>query len=244
MWQAQGRGVCDIHCGTMCDQVSLAGKRVSRALTQQLCSYPDADRRACTVSNTSFHKYLLSTSLCQSGHGQGCWGGRPCGSRIQGCIGLGVRTRTHGWACDLRAWQAFTSPELGGWPGKSCEVCRGPMFQTVCVCVCVCTRSHPFTTPQAEGSARPWRSYFDLIVVDTQKPCFFAEGMVLRQVSRVMAGAEAPSTLTHGPQGGEGPCSSRLTCPWELPLCYSVPGGREPGDSFGTLCHLLPLMPP
>ncbi|XP_017692846.1 PREDICTED: 5'-nucleotidase domain-containing protein 4 isoform X2 [Lepidothrix coronata] len=32
-------------------------------------------------------------------------------------------------------------------------------------------------TPQ-----RPWRSYFDLIVVDTRKPLFFAEGTVLRQV--------------------------------------------------------------
>uniref|UniRef100_G3SN88 5'-nucleotidase domain containing 4 n=1 Tax=Loxodonta africana TaxID=9785 RepID=G3SN88_LOXAF len=36
--------------------------------------------------------------------------------------------------------------------------------------------------PQAEASARPWRSYFDLIVVDTQKPRFFAEGTVLRRV--------------------------------------------------------------
>ncbi|XP_017196431.2 5'-nucleotidase domain-containing protein 4 isoform X1 [Oryctolagus cuniculus] len=33
------------------------------------------------------------------------------------------------------------------------------------------------------GGARPWRSYFDLIVVDTQKPRFFAEGTVLRQVN-------------------------------------------------------------
>uniref|UniRef100_F7DXV6 5'-nucleotidase domain containing 4 n=1 Tax=Ornithorhynchus anatinus TaxID=9258 RepID=F7DXV6_ORNAN len=30
---------------------------------------------------------------------------------------------------------------------------------------------------------RPWRSYFDLVVVDTQKPGFFAEGTVLRQVN-------------------------------------------------------------
>lgn len=29
---------------------------------------------------------------------------------------------------------------------------------------------------------KPWRSYFDLIVVDTRKPLFFAEGTVLRQV--------------------------------------------------------------
>ncbi|XP_053257259.1 cytosolic purine 5'-nucleotidase-like [Podarcis raffonei] len=31
--------------------------------------------------------------------------------------------------------------------------------------------------------SRPWRSYFDLIVVDTRKPLFFAEGTVLRQVN-------------------------------------------------------------
>nr|XP_020635754.1 5'-nucleotidase domain-containing protein 4 isoform X5 [Pogona vitticeps] len=30
---------------------------------------------------------------------------------------------------------------------------------------------------------RPWRAYFDLIVVDTRKPLFFAEGTVLRQVN-------------------------------------------------------------
>ncbi|NWX93666.1 5NTC nucleotidase, partial [Nothoprocta pentlandii] len=42
--------------------------------------------------------------------------------------------------------------------------------------------------PSAPGSdrvapQRPWRSYFDLIVVDTRKPLFFAEGTVLRQVN-------------------------------------------------------------
>nr|XP_044628779.1 5'-nucleotidase domain-containing protein 4 isoform X6 [Equus asinus] len=40
-----------------------------------------------------------------------------------------------------------------------------------------------FGVGEAEASARPWRSYFDLIVVDTHKPCFFAEGTVLRQVN-------------------------------------------------------------
>uniref|UniRef100_A0A8D0G4T1 5'-nucleotidase domain containing 4 n=1 Tax=Sphenodon punctatus TaxID=8508 RepID=A0A8D0G4T1_SPHPU len=34
-----------------------------------------------------------------------------------------------------------------------------------------------------QGDKRPWRSYFDLIVVDTRKPLFFAEGTVLRQVN-------------------------------------------------------------
>ncbi|MGH0162044.1 UNVERIFIED_CONTAM: hypothetical protein FKN15_070481 [Acipenser sinensis] len=31
---------------------------------------------------------------------------------------------------------------------------------------------------------KPWRSYFDLVVVDTRKPLFFGEGTVLRQVDR------------------------------------------------------------
>ncbi|XP_009474622.1 PREDICTED: cytosolic purine 5'-nucleotidase-like [Nipponia nippon] len=35
----------------------------------------------------------------------------------------------------------------------------------------------------AKTPQRPWRSYFDLIVVDTRKPLFFAEGTVLRQVN-------------------------------------------------------------
>ncbi|XP_034856966.1 5'-nucleotidase domain-containing protein 4 [Mirounga leonina] len=40
-----------------------------------------------------------------------------------------------------------------------------------------------FGIGEAEASDRPWRSYFDLIVIDIQKPRFFAEGMVLRQVN-------------------------------------------------------------
>nr|XP_057914595.1 5'-nucleotidase, cytosolic II, like 1 isoform X1 [Doryrhamphus excisus] len=32
------------------------------------------------------------------------------------------------------------------------------------------------------GTKKPWRSFFDLIVVDTRKPLFFGEGTVLRQV--------------------------------------------------------------
>ncbi|XP_068777031.1 cytosolic purine 5'-nucleotidase-like isoform X1 [Struthio camelus] len=36
---------------------------------------------------------------------------------------------------------------------------------------------------KAGSLQRPWRSYFDLIVVDTRKPLFFAEGTVLRQVN-------------------------------------------------------------
>ncbi|XP_061911054.1 5'-nucleotidase, cytosolic II, like 1 isoform X2 [Entelurus aequoreus] len=35
------------------------------------------------------------------------------------------------------------------------------------------------------GPKKPWRSFFDLVVVDTRKPLFFAEGTVLRQVDTV-----------------------------------------------------------
>lgn len=38
---------------------------------------------------------------------------------------------------------------------------------------------------QAGREKRSWRSFFDLIVVDTKKPLFFAEGTVLRQVDTV-----------------------------------------------------------
>uniref|UniRef100_A0A8D0G4R9 5'-nucleotidase domain containing 4 n=1 Tax=Sphenodon punctatus TaxID=8508 RepID=A0A8D0G4R9_SPHPU len=40
-----------------------------------------------------------------------------------------------------------------------------------------------YTDVSEEPLQRPWRSYFDLIVVDTRKPLFFAEGTVLRQVN-------------------------------------------------------------
>ncbi|XP_072492853.1 5'-nucleotidase domain-containing protein 4 [Notamacropus eugenii] len=40
-----------------------------------------------------------------------------------------------------------------------------------------------FDCGQVEALSRSWKSYFDLIVVDTQKPRFFAEGTVLRQVN-------------------------------------------------------------
>ncbi|XP_054197425.1 5'-nucleotidase domain-containing protein 4 isoform X21 [Homo sapiens] len=59
-----------------------------------------------------------------------------------------------------------------------------------------------FSISEAEASGRPWRSYFDLIVVDTQKPHFFAEGLVLRQVNTVMAGAEDSGKLHVGTSTG------------------------------------------
>lgn len=63
-------------------------------------------------------------------------------------------------------------PVWDGWGGAGCH-------------------QHPLPEPpqpdtqQAETPQRPWRSYFDLIVVDTRKPLFFAEGTVLRQVNTV-----------------------------------------------------------
>ncbi|XP_066506719.1 5'-nucleotidase, cytosolic II, like 1 [Hoplias malabaricus] len=37
-------------------------------------------------------------------------------------------------------------------------------------------------SPPGSKNPKKWRSYFDLVVVDTRKPLFFAEGTVLRQV--------------------------------------------------------------
>ena len=70
------------------------------------------------------------------------------------------------------------------------------IFQAERVC-CHVPRHVPHHVPrhvssthlQAEAAARPWRSYFDLIVVDTQKPHFFVQGTVLRQVNMVMQGS-------------------------------------------------------
>ncbi|KAL4609648.1 cytosolic purine 5'-nucleotidase-like [Arapaima gigas] len=39
--------------------------------------------------------------------------------------------------------------------------------------------------PKPGTPKRPWHSYFDLVVVDTRKPVFFAEGTVLRQVDTI-----------------------------------------------------------
>ncbi|TKC34780.1 hypothetical protein EI555_014415 [Monodon monoceros] len=68
---------------------------------------------------------------------------------------------------------------------------------------CGAIRSYLFGAGEAERlclhlptPCRLWRSYFDLIVVDTQKPCFFAEGTVLRQLRTVMQG---PRPVHHDP---------------------------------------------
>lgn len=44
------------------------------------------------------------------------------------------------------------------------------------VCVCLLQPGTPH---------QPWKSYFDLILVDARKPVFFGEGTVLRQVDTV-----------------------------------------------------------
>ncbi|VTJ83277.1 Hypothetical predicted protein [Marmota monax] len=128
---------------------------------------------------------------------------------------------------------------------------QGPVSQAVCV-PCVCTCLAPCPAPQAEDPARPWRSCFDQIVVDTQKPCFFAEGMVLRQVNTIMAGAEVLSTLTGGWRG-DCPLLD-VTCMCPLPSAtLSVPEGTEvlqgPTVSFlprpcprGCSCQLCPVL--
>ncbi|KAI4577256.1 hypothetical protein MJG53_005059 [Ovis ammon polii x Ovis aries] len=69
----------------------------------------------------------------------------------------------------------------------------------------------------AEAAARPWRSYFDLIVVDTWKPHFFVEATVLKQTlfsSQLMRYADlytatCLSFLYH-------PLSSLYRAAWEL----------------------------
>ncbi|XP_007567135.1 5'-nucleotidase, cytosolic II, like 1 isoform X1 [Poecilia latipinna] len=38
------------------------------------------------------------------------------------------------------------------------------------------------STPKSGSPKKPWRAFFDLVVVDTRKPLFFADGTVLRQV--------------------------------------------------------------
>ncbi|XP_051830477.1 5'-nucleotidase domain-containing protein 4 [Antechinus flavipes] len=81
-----------------------------------------------------------------------------------------------------------------------------------------------FDCGQEKALARPWQSYFDLIVVDTQKPRFFAEGTVLRQVNTVM-------------KRGEGSDSGKLrigtyTGPHQHCAVYS-------GGSSDIVCELL-----
>uniref|UniRef100_A0A3B5L0Z8 5'-nucleotidase, cytosolic II, like 1 n=1 Tax=Xiphophorus couchianus TaxID=32473 RepID=A0A3B5L0Z8_9TELE len=38
------------------------------------------------------------------------------------------------------------------------------------------------SNPKSGSPKKPWRAFFDLVVVDTRKPLFFADGTVLRQV--------------------------------------------------------------
>lgn len=88
---------------------------------------------------------------------------------------------------------------------------------------------------------RPWRSYFDLIVVDTQKPCFFAEGTVLRQLRTVMQG---PRPVPHDPWptlwGGNPPLRLDLplaaaallsVCPWKQGSRGPLQGPLPPPSS-------------
>lgn len=97
---------------------------------------------------------------------------------------------------------------------------------------------------QAEAAARPWTSYFDLIVVDTQKSHFFVEATVLRQVSMVVQGSRPvlfdPWTALWG---GSPPL--RLDLPLVVAALLSVPRGRDPGRGLfqGPLCPPCLLTP-
>lgn len=64
----------------------------------------------------------------------------------------------------------------------------------------VCAPAHPAGLSLSQAL----RSYFYLLVVDTQKHYFFVEGAVQRWVNMVTMGAEAPSTVIGGPGCGEG----------------------------------------
>ncbi|KAM5227795.1 LOW QUALITY PROTEIN: 5'-nucleotidase domain-containing protein 4 [Ctenodactylus gundi] len=68
--------------------------------------------------------------------------------------------------------------------------------------VFLATDSSSYNYTDAEASPRLWRSYFDLIVVDTQKPRFLTEGTVLRQVNTVTL---RPHRLDHWVVGGRLP---------------------------------------
>ncbi|KAM9585222.1 LOW QUALITY PROTEIN: 5'-nucleotidase domain-containing protein 4 [Trichechus inunguis] len=78
--------------------------------------------------------------------------------------------------------------------GPTCpERCESPSCWSIV--------TYLFDAGEAEASAKPWRSCFDLMVVDTQKP-FFAEGMMLRQVNTAMAGAADSRKLHVGTYTG------------------------------------------
>ena len=83
-----------------------------------------------------------------------------------------------------------------------------------------------------QAAARPWRSYSDLIVVNTQKPHFFVEATVLRQVNMVIQGSRPvlcdPWTT---PWGGSLPL--RLDLPLVVAALLSVCPWRQ-GSREGT----------
>ncbi|XP_062452700.1 cytosolic purine 5'-nucleotidase-like isoform X3 [Rhea pennata] len=97
---------------------------------------------------------------------------------------------------------------------------------------------------EAGSPRRPWRSYFDLIVVDTRKPLFFAEGTVLRQVN-TDTGKLRMGTYT-GPlqhcavySGGE--CLAHVAAGGHCsgPPRPPRPVGRLPAGSSDLVCDLL-----
>lgn len=93
------------------------------------------------------------------------------------------------------------------------EVCVRGGCRVPWAAPCLTPSTHP-DTRQAETPQRPWRSYFDLIVVDTRKPLFFAEGTVLRQVNTVRT---SPSL-----RGAVGTAWAQRGLPWGQPCRFTT----------------------
>ncbi|EHH55839.1 hypothetical protein EGM_05122 [Macaca fascicularis] len=84
----------------------------------------------------------------------------------------------------LRAWLGWAVQRaIMTYPFSISEVSIGVLRAWLGWAVQRAIMTYPFSISEAEASVRPWRSYFDPIVVDTQKPRLFAEGVVLRQVN-------------------------------------------------------------
>lgn len=117
-----------------------------------------------------------------------CWPWSPLSARVTR-LGQGL----------LRAWAGAPEGGLGRWREAGGSLSHRPRLT--------------LSAPQEEPPHRLWRSYFDLIVVDTRKPLFFAEGTVLRQVNTVSArlGAGLQCTAASSAEGGR--LAPRPGCP-------------------------------
>ena len=78
-----------------------------------------------------------------------------------------------GWVCLV--WE--DGHVLCGRMGVSCV--RGWVFSNVFLTLCQHLMRHALESP---SSRRTWKTFFDYIFVDAQKPKFFQEGTTLREV--------------------------------------------------------------